>query len=131
MHKHTHTHTQGVLKITNRQLGRAEEEESPRRSLKSPPAPTLTIPPHPPKSKRGRRCSRLAHTHPAPGVLRVILDLRNRCFTNTDFLCDLKTVRVGRTVILCSKNMLKRDGSTSQRAKPTGTKRHKYILTKF
>lgn len=24
--------------------------------------------------------------HPAPGVLQLILDLSNRCFTNTDFL---------------------------------------------
>uniref|UniRef100_A0A671ULL1 Ankyrin repeat domain 28 n=1 Tax=Sparus aurata TaxID=8175 RepID=A0A671ULL1_SPAAU len=32
---------------------------------------------------------------------------------------------------LCSNNMLKRDGSTSQRAKLTGTKRHGCILTQF
>lgn len=120
MHKHTHC----VLKISHRQLGRAEEEKSPHRSLKR-----SNTPPYQRAREREEVQQAGPHSsrpHPAPGVLQLILDLSNRCFTNTDFLSAKNWL--GGQRLLYSNKMLKMDGSTSQRAKPTGTKRHGCIL---
>ncbi|KAL7394108.1 hypothetical protein ABVT39_020763 [Epinephelus coioides] len=83
MHKHTHC----VLKITHRQLGRAEEErKAPTGALRVPPPP-FPLPTREQEREEVQQAGpHSSRPHPAPGVLQLILDLSNRCFTNTDFL---------------------------------------------